>query len=382
MHLPVTSHSTSTTRRRGVVLALATVTVAALAATSAPAAVAASAPAEKPVALKGKLRFAKIPMRTDGKPTAAAAAAIVPLRTFSGSLTINAQTFPYDMVGSDPAGAAVTSTIPNSLTAINFKFSNGTMSTPASITTNVVSSGLFQNKTFQSVNGQYLDVYSRTNFWTAINNGAKNWHVRMAQPTVRPALNMTIPANKGRTVLLTTGIRIGVLDITYLDQHLKTYVNTPAANSFTQLVGLNIILCNGNPTASLNNCGIGGYHSAWSTSTGKHTYAYSGYLSRLVFNDPTAANIAIMSHEMGEWQSDPYTTNVIPAWDMDPTAAGVACNTLLENGDGLEGKGLQIGSFFYQDLHYLPYFSREIPSTSWAGRYSWFGNNKGPAVLC
>lgn len=385
----VPTHVRTTRHRR--LVAVGGAAVAALAATLtatavAPVAHAAAPAADKPVAFNGKPRFVTIPMRTEGRPPVAAAAAALPsLPTWSGSFTATVAgvptNFPYTMIGSDPAGAGVTTTVANTITPINFKFGTVLMSSNPVNTTNVVNSGLFANKTFQTTNGQYGDIYMRTNFWTKINNGAKPWHVLMAKPVVRPALTFTIPSTAGRSVLLTSGVRIGVLDINYLDARLKTYVVGPSATVLSQLMATNIVLCNGKPATNLANCGILGYHSAWSTSTGKHTYSVSGYLSPKVFNDPTTANVSTMSHELGEWLADPYTTNKVPGWDIDPTA-GVACSPLLEVGDGLEGKGVQIGTLFYQDLHYLPYFTRESPSTSWQGRYSWFKNDLAPATLC
>lgn len=380
MHLPVPPPLAPVARRRAAAVVAVVSVAAGLTAAAAPAARAASAPAEPRVVFSQRLRFAELPMRTAGTPTGTStgtAAAATPLRTFSSSFTFGGRTFPYTMVGSPPGGAATTTTVASTITPLTFRFGTVTMSSPAVNTTTVLGSGLFTDQAFPGGTGQYGDVFLRTQFWSRIGAGSKAWHVRLARPAVRPTLTLTVPATSGRSVLLSTGVRIGVVDIGFLDAQLRGYVSAPAPDVLTQLLATNIVLCRGNPTATLGNCGIGGYHSAWSTPTGRHTFTYQGYLSPLVFDDPTSADLAIMSHQLGEWLADPYATNPAPAWR---TPGG--CNRLLEVGDGLVGTGVRIGGLFYQDLAYLPYFAHQTPSPSWLGRYSWFGTSKAPSTLC
>jgi hypothetical protein len=362
------------TRRRLVTLAA---TATALTALGASATQASATPTARPIHLA--LRFAHVP----AKSTAAAApgvAAAVNLTTFTSSFTTAGTKFTYTMVGTAPGGAAATTTIANSLTPVTFKFTKGSKAVPAATVTTLRNSGIYTAKAFPGGTGQFGEIFHRTNFWTAINKGAKNWHVKLAAPTVRPTLTMTVPATAGNIASL-AGVAAGWVDINWFDANIQNYVTAPAGNVFTQLLSQNVVFCDGPPDlVNFTNCGIGGYHSMTQTATGKHTYAYNGWLPTAIFG-VNAGNTAVISHEVAEWYDDPYVNNTAPFWHS-PISPQYPCNNALETGDPLVGVVKTVGGLKFQDEAFLPFFSRQAPSTSWLGQYSWFKGFTTPSPSC
>ena len=329
------------------------------------------------------LRIKPFSVRVPGKNAAgprAAAAALAPLRTFNGSFSSGGTTFPYTMVGTAPTGAATTSTIPNSITPLALRFGASTLGVPAANLTKVTTSGMYANKAFPGGTGQYGDVFMRTQFWTQLNGGAKNWHVKLAAPNVRPTLTLTVPAGSGRTLVL-RGVTTGFADVNWLDNAIQGYISAPAPTILTQLLTNNIVLCDGAPLADLSNCGIGGYHSLATNAAGRHTYSYQSYLNQLIFQDPTFANISVMTHELAEWLADPYVNNRTPNW-ISAIAPQYGCNGFLEVGDPVVGRGMTIGGLFYQDEVYLSWFARQSPSQARLGRYTWFNSLTALSAAC
>ena len=83
-----------------------------------------------------------------------------------------------------------------------------------------------------------------------------------------------------------------------------------------------------------------------------------------------------LSHEVTEWANDPFIRNIVPTWSFPgiPTA----CQNNLETGDPVEvifdsDWPTTISGFTYhpQIEAILPWFSRQSPSTSFAGAYSY-----------
>jgi hypothetical protein len=317
----------------------------------------------------------RVPAKISPSWTAAAVGPSVPLPVFSKSFTTGGQTFTYRMVGSDPQGAAATTTVPDTVTPLQFVFlgEGRSMGVPATTLAQVTGSGLFVPAGFPGGTGQYGDIFMRTQFWTWIDSGAKDWHVNLATPTVQPVLTVSVPAADGNTVVV-NGVRVGLVDITWFDQTIQSVIGTPAENVFTQLLADNIVLCDA------GQCGIGGYHSASTNATGTHTYSYQSFLDAAIFGS-TFADTAPMSHELAEWLADPFVDNTVPFWDS-PIAPQYPCNNFLEVGDPLVGIVQQVGGLSFQDEAFISFFTRDVPSIGWLNRYSWFGTFTSPSPSC
>ena len=322
----------------------------------------------------------RVPAKISTSSTAPAVGPSVPLPVFSKSFTSGGSSFTYQMVGTDPQGAAATTTVPDTITPLRFVFqSGGVMTVPPANLTRVTNSGLFVPKAFPGGTGQYGDIFMRTQFWKWINLGGKAWHVNMETPMVLPALTVAVPTGFGNTTTV-NGIRVGLVDIDFFDGAVQNYIGAPAENVFTQLLANNIVLCARN-SAGVEQCGIGGYHSATPNATGMHTYLYASWLNPAIFGS-TFANIAPMSHELAEWLADPFVNNTVPFWNSPSTAPQYPCNNFLEVGDPLVGFVRSVGGLTYQEEAFVSWFTRTTPSLGWQNRFSWFGTFTSSSPSC
>ncbi|MDQ2762671.1 MAG: hypothetical protein M3Y22_04030, partial [Pseudomonadota bacterium] len=204
---------------------------------------------------------------------------------------------------------------------------------------------------------QYEDAYQRESFWPTV-AGNPNYHVLLGAPTVLPEVTLNVPSRQGK-VGTEFGVQVALVNINYIDSH----VNTIIANNHQITAGSIPIFVLYNTYETQNGCCIGGYHSA----NGAQTYAVFDYVGKSgVFSQDVSA----LSHEMGEWLDDPFTTNNSP------------CG-IYENGDPLEGDA-NYGDYAYvvnglmtyhlQDLAQPPYFGAPA-STTLNGRATFQGTN-------
>jgi hypothetical protein len=123
-----------------------------------------------------------------------------------------------------------------------------------------------------------------------------------------------------------------------------------------------------------NLCCVGGYHTATAGPPNGQTYAYTSVLQQAsvpVFSQ----DIGALSHEVGEWILDPFTTNDSP------------CG-IMENGDPLETEPnfgdypYTVNGFTYhpQDLVFTDYFG--APSTLPVNGWHTFQNETNANGVC
>jgi hypothetical protein len=326
-------------------------------------------------------RFTTLPVKkvSSGRATARARAAAPKLQTFTRTFRYASEhkTYSYTMVGYDP-GVTDTARIPNSITPIRFRFPGNKVQLPSPTTINSVArSGLYTSQAFPGGTGQYGDVFMRTQFWSNIRYGRRNWHVVLAAPKVNEPLRLSVPSDKGGPAKTSTGAGVWLLDINWFDSAIQSTIPKQSPTALTQFLGADVVLCGRYDPSDLSSCGIGGYHSATDdTAAGVRTYSYQSYLSSNIFGLRSGFyGLAPMSHELAEWLANPYVANEAPAW-TEPSNPQYGCSSELEVGDPLVGKVLTVAKQIYQDEAYLSFFARQKPSTAWLGRYSWFGTFK------
>lgn len=303
----------------------------------------------------------------------------VPLSTFEGSFGWGGRTYRYTMMGSSPSGAARTTVLPNTIVPITVTVGGSTIATSPATVAVVTRSGLFTPRTFPGGTGQYGDVFMRTQFWTTLGNGTRNWHVAMATPTVKPTVRLSVPSGKGALATV-GGVPVAFVDADWLDAATLPWVRGAAPHVLTQLLTTNVVAC-APYTVDLSACGIGGYHSAVADARGVHTYTYQSYLNAAIFGAATGfTDIGPMSHELAEWITDPYVDNQVPAW-YSPLAPQYGCMEELESGDPVVGRFVRINGLAYQDEAYLAWFARSA-SGSWQGRYTWFDSFESHSPSC
>jgi hypothetical protein len=370
-----------TDRRALRVPAMALPAAAALLCLPAGGAVATAAPGTAPAVTRPTVdltpRFTTLPVKkVSARRTSTRAEVVSKLQTFTRTFEYAPEhkTYSYTMVGYDPAVTG-TAMIPNSITPIRFRFAGNKVQLPSSTTIKAVTrSGLYTPQAFPGGKGQYGDVFMRTQFSSSIRNGKRNWHVKLAPPTVNQPLRLWVPSTKGGPARTTSGVGVWLVDITWFDSALQSTIAEQSPAALTQFLGADVVLCGHYDPSDLTSCGIGGYHSATDeTASGVWTYSYQSYLSRAVFGAESGFyGLAPMSHELAEWLANPYLENETPAW-TEPSNPQYGCSSELEVGDPLVGTVLTVAKQIYQDEAYLAFFARQRPSTAWRGRYSWFG---------
>ena len=364
------------------VLAFSSAASAAPQATSpATPAAATGAGAAEPVA-----RFTTLPFKRStaaGPRRAAAAAPVTPLPLWSSRFVTRGTPYTYTMVGTSPSGVATTTRITSTVNPVSLVFADKHVVRPTpALVAALHNTGLYSSKAFPGGTGQYGDVYLRTQFWKALSNGTKNWHVVMRAPTMKPQLTLTVPATKGGKHRLANGQTLYLVDVAWFDSKLAAPVGAAATSTLTQFLGGEVVLCGRYTPRDLSSCGIGGYHSGVDAADGPHTYLYASYLTPKYFGKVSGFYyLSPMSHELAEWLTDPLLDNTVPKWTA-ANAAQYGCSSLLEVGDPLVGKNITVGPQVYQDEAYLPFFIRLKTSTSWNKRYSWFGTLKTYSRSC
>jgi hypothetical protein len=129
-------------------------------------------------------------------------------------------------------------------------------------------------------------------------------------------------------------------------------------------------------------CCILGFHNVTFTAN-PHPYVVTSYSDPNLFNVPIQ-DIHALSHELGEWLDDPFLRNFIPAWGAVGQEGG--CAFSLETGDPVTGIAFPVtmNGFTYhpEDLVFLPWFSRQTPSTSVNGQYTFLNSLDSPQTVC
>jgi hypothetical protein len=339
----------------------------------------------------GEAKFA-VGNGVDRETAAAMAMPIVSpvMPTWNGSFTLGS-TFPFTMIGTDPALGSKTTTVKTVIVPIIFTFSDGTVLNPTKKVCGGKSSALTltrQSPIFQSFDfptgatnvgkSQYGDAFQRANFWANVSTTSPKYHVLLSKTGQTAPVKVVVPSIDG-FVTPAACAPIGQIDFFWFDgtvvpgllSHFKP-------NVFPIFLNYNVFL------TEFGRCCILGYHNAVSTSLGMQTY------SEAAFSDPgnfTAdiEDVEALGHEVAEWMDDPLVNNATPPWGNLGQVSG--CQGNLEDGDALTGTvftetGSNHFTYHLQDLTFLSFFSRATPSTSANGWYSFTGNFLTSSNLC
>lgn len=298
----------------------------------------------------------------------ALAATNIPM--WSSSFTTGGKTFPFTMIGTNPASGSVTTNVPVVIIPLRFTFSNGTSlsaeSTVCGDTQTAVqrvqNSPIFQNAPFTPGGTnvgttQYPDAFERANFWGSVSTVSPNYHVLLTNTLVEPVQTISVPRRSGTSVAGPCA-RIGEVDINFFDARAQTLITNLGipATSLPLFVSYNSF------ETSNKSCCILGYHSV---NSANQTYAVAAYSDPNIFSAPIQ-DIHALSHEIGEWMDDPFGNNPTPAWGNVGQVSG--CQSNLETGDPVTGIAFTVAlnGFTYhpEDLVFLPWFAHQSPSTS------------------
>jgi len=219
---------------------------------------------------------------------------------------------------------------------------------------------------------QYIDAYDRANFWGSIQTNS-NYHLLFSKPIIAPEQTINVSASQGNVISNPwSGIPTGTMDINAFDAQLQTIMTKfkqIQPNILPIFITYNVYL------TEFGGCCIGGYHSANGSQPGGQTYSYATIISQGV-SPVFSEDISALSHELGEWQLDPFVDNIAPS------LCSARGNSLLENGDPLENNAA-FGTYPYtvngftfhpQDLVTMPYFGAAT-STSVNGFFTFQGEH-------
>jgi hypothetical protein len=310
-------------------------------------------------------------------------ASIKSIPYWSSSFTYQGQSYPYTMVGTNPAKGSAITAVPALLIPVKIILSDGSVYNGEQKVKDVLNSPLFRFSDFKSGHTQYGDAIQRAEFWKYVSTKSSLYHVFLIPSTLYPTLTIHVPAGLGAPITRPSGVVFGGIDINYLDSQLQAYMQTYHISPRTLPIFLaaNVLGTEENGTL----CCVGGYHSAVpnADNTAIQTYAYATY------NDPgfSLKNTKVftttdaLSHELSEWYNDPFTDNVVPNWSV-ASEPQYGCNNFLEVGDPLVGVGFDIGKYHLQDETFFSWFSHQTPSIGIKGYYSYLGTFTTPATTC
>ncbi|MBV8196606.1 MAG: hypothetical protein JO263_00605 [Candidatus Eremiobacteraeota bacterium] len=247
---------------------------------------------------------------------------------------------------------------------------------PNFVPADLVSNGVYVGK------AQLGDGFQRAEFWKIVKLHGAEYHTILS-PIAKPVV-IDVNAPSGSTtnagVCFGASHRIGKISFRAfksIANDLTEKYATPAALALLFNYNTFIVLPSG--------CCFLGIHGALKRPTGIQVLAWSAY------NDagsyaylPTAEDISISTHEIGETLNDPFVRNATPAWGHIGQYP-LGCSNLFEVGDPLTGVNFRVkhGRFAYhpQELAFFSWFYR-THSIGTGGKYSFEGTIRKPQPLC
>lgn len=309
---------------------------------------------------------------------------------FQSAIKGKGQAFPYTMVGTSPAAGSATTVVATNIVPISLSFSNGTRLDGSTRVQSVIASPIFQSFDSQAGFTQYADAIYRASFFKIVEEKSPGWHVLLGQPAVLGTQYINVPTDKGLAFTGShSGAPVGLMDVDWFTMQLRRLVANLKLDphALTIFVTDNAFLFLGNPAK----CCIVGFHSglmsAQADSTQLRTFVWASYNDAKIFDAPLE-DITALTHEIAEWYSDPFLSNVVPSWALPGSKACMA--NILEVGDPIEAfhqmsfTVMLDGTVYHpQDAVLFSWFARQAPSIGIKGRYSYRGDKLfSPAPPC
>jgi hypothetical protein len=325
--------------------------------------------------------FAVLPPPAGLAEAAAAGSVSGTVPNWSGQFSLNGTTYPYTMVGTNPALGSATTVVPVTILPVKLVFSDGRSLDGAERVTDVKNSPIFQDATYASGTTQYADAMQRAQFWNKVQRTSPGYHVRLAPPSVLHSKTLAVPAGSGRA---SADGRTGYVDFGYLFSQLNQLTAYYSPTSFLILLVKDVCI------TQSGFCSILGFHFAFSPAPGEPpaTFTWSTYISNAAeFGSPVTHDVYVLSHEVAEWVNDPFVTNIVPAW-VNP-GDGSCFSNLLEVADPVEffptpsfAVVTKNKNYHVTDVASLSWFAHKVPSRELGGKYSYLGLLNTFSKLC
>ena len=273
--------------------------------------------------------------------------------TWQYSYTYESRKYTETWIGANPASPA-TETVPIYLVPLKLVYTPKTgkkvTENATTIIPDIEASPIFTSLDFQFGGTdigttQYEDAFAKVNVWQ-IGGSSSSYHVLLGTPKVTKTVKLALNTSTSEGTITEFGVTVLTAQINTIDAEINKEIPALKIPS----TALPIFVTSQTYLISGSECCIGGYHSV--TSAGQpysmFTYITPAKGSKTI---PFSDDVSALSHELGEWIDDPYTSNNSP------------CG-IYEVGDPLE-RNANYGDFNYtlngvvyhlQDLALLPYF--------------------------
>jgi hypothetical protein len=293
--------------------------------------------------------------------------------TFDGSFTFDGTTYPYTMVGHDPARGGEVE-VDTSLIVLSFSFDefvddqgNNIVIDASGIVDDVIHSPNFIATQYTDGFSQFSDAVQRASFFNVMR---RNWHTSIDKPRMLTPVTIHVPVGLADVLSTSTGKLLAFVDDDFLFSQIQTIL---------QLEGLRTdelpILLSSNVSGQ----GFLGFHDAFDVQVGNRqgiqTYLYTSWFDEDIFG-PIFADATTITHEISEWMADPFVNNIVPEYVI-PESGGF-CLDVLEVGDPIEFLPNQMmpitvhGKLYHTQVETtVQWFSREVPSSAFQGAYSY-----------
>ncbi|SCK25204.1 hypothetical protein VAR608DRAFT_2022 [Variovorax sp. HW608] len=310
------------------------------------------------------------------------------------SFTVDGQTYPYAMVGTDPALGPITTAIKARIVPLRFVFlSDGQVIDDPGMAAAAIASPVF---TPVDVG---LGPLQWHNFVQRISLAAAPGYQTMLLPDVLPTQTVHIPADQGLTIFdPVTQRRVGIVSWDWTRRLVRQLIQALqiapdelpiflAGNTITSLTSAADCL---SPSGCNSYAGL---HDGFVVSDSPtaapprfYTYVWSGWRdygpalpSWLDFRGRA------LSHEIAEWAADPFLSNVVPPWPLSRRT--VQCYPLLEDADPVENLNIGLTGpdgrvTVVTNAVTLSWFARQSPSQALFGLYDLTGQVTQPAAAC
>jgi hypothetical protein len=330
----------------------------------------------------GQPYFTVLPAPRDLAGAAAKGTVSGSVPNWTGQFSLNGVSYPYTMVGTNPALGSATTTVPVTIVPLRLTFSSGQSLDGTQKVSEVKNSPLFLDATYASGTTQYGDAMQRAQFWNKVQTVSPGYHLRLAPPSVLPTRTLTVPAASGHVSSTPRG-EVGFVDFGWVFSQFSQLTAYYSPSSFL------IILVKDVYITQSGTCCIIGFHFAFEPSPGEPpaTFTWSAYIAAAEFGSPIVHDVYALSHEVAEWMSDPFVNNTVPQWVQPGT--GQCFSNLLEVGDPVEAlpePGFSVvtnnHNYHLTDVAGLSWFAHRVPSRELGGAYSYLGLLPTYSTLC
>lgn len=308
-------------------------------------------------------------------PTPAANATYVP--TFQSSFSFNGTTYPYRMVGANPASGATT-TIPTVIVPVKLVFPDGSVFDPTMLVPALEASPIFTTASFAAGTTQFGDAQMRSQFFQFAANS--NYHVLLGAPHVFPTVTENVPPGNGTVVTQSDGSKLGEVTFNWFMntvqvQLIQQFGIKPSTVAFFSTANTRV-LEPGSTTST-----FGGYHDTFHMTSSAGPSTFATIWGAMFTSSPH--DVTHVGHEVVEWLSDPFypsNPNIVPAWRTPST--NVCNSNQLEVSDPVTLDLFTVNGYTFEDAVFLSWFAHQSPSTAIQGHYDLLNLLSGPAVSC